>query len=232
MAYNGEPKAVFPDIIRFSSLWNTVGSRETSKNKIVNLTKRQEAIILGTVLGDGFIQKTGSKNARLRLEHGEKQKDYLLWKGEQFPKLFNSKPISIKRIHPKTKKEYSYFRWQSHSTPELGKWQKLFYQEGKKHIPANLETLLIDPLALAIWYMDDGFYDQEQKHSFIYLGRVSRSEAEIARSAILINFKIDARVYDKKVKGFALFFSVLETQKLHQLLKNYVVPSMKYKISP
>ncbi len=30
MAYNGEPKAVFPDTIRFSSLRNPVGSRETS----------------------------------------------------------------------------------------------------------------------------------------------------------------------------------------------------------
>jgi hypothetical protein len=59
---------------------------------MTHLTKRQEAVLLGTILGDGFLQKTGPKNARLRLEHGAKQKEYVVWKGAQFPKLFLAKP--------------------------------------------------------------------------------------------------------------------------------------------
>ena len=209
-----------------------MGSRETSIKKItVNLTKRQKAIIAGTLLGDGYLQKTGSKNARLRLEHGEKQKDYLLWKGVQFPKLFNGRPIYIERLHPKTKRIYVYWRWQSHSAPELGKWHKLFYPDGKKHIPLTLASLIKEPLALAVWYMDDGYYDLKQKHSFIYLGRVSRPEAETANEAIRKNFQITPRVYDKKEKGFALFFPVSETHRLHSLVRKHVVESMNYKLS-
>ena len=231
MAYNGEPKAVFPDTIRFSSLWNPVGSRETSKNKTVNLTKRQQAILVGTLLGDGYLQKTGSKNARLRLEHGEKQKEYLHWKAAQFPKLFNSKPIFIEREHPKTKRTYAYWRLQSHATPELGKWCALFYTNGAKHIPKNLVDLLTESIALATWYMDDGYYDPKQKHSFIYLGRVTREEADIARDAIEKNFSLAPRVYDKKEKGFALFFPVAETKKLHELIRGDIIGSMRYKLS-
>ena len=70
----------------------------------MKLTKRQESILIGSVLGDTFLQKTGSRNARIRFEHGERQKDYLIWKGKQFPRLFQGKPSYLQRIHPITKK--------------------------------------------------------------------------------------------------------------------------------
>ena len=79
--------------------------------------------------------------------------------------------------------------------------------------------------------MDDGYYDVSEKHSFIYLGRVSRAEAECARDAISENFGITTRVYDKKEKGFALFFPVKETRLLHALIEQHVIDEMKYKIS-
>lgn len=214
-----------------------MGSRETSHKidlsifKTMNLTKRQEAVLVGTLLGDACLQKTGQKNARLRLEHGEKQKEYLHWKCEQFPKLFNRAPDHVKRTHPKTKRVYGYWRGQSHSTPILGKWHSLFYKDGVKHLPQNLTELLTLPLSLAVWYMDDGYYSQSERHSFIYLGQVSCSEAETARQAIESNFNLQPRIYDKKEKGFALFFSVNETKKFHQLIKGDVIPSMSYKLS-
>lgn len=197
----------------------------------MNITKRQRDILVGTILGDGYLQKTGLRNARLRLEHGGKQKEYLLWKGKQFPRLFSTKPMRVERIHPKTKRTYIYWRWQSNASPELGKWQAIFYANGTKHIPTLLKKVLRSPLSLAVWYMDDGYYSSVQKHSFIYLGCVSRSEANIAREAIANNFKIEARVYDKKEKGFALFFPVKETIELHALIREHVIPSMNYKLS-
>ena len=197
----------------------------------MNFTKQQQAILAGTLLGDGYLQKTGLRNARLRLEHGDKQRAYLFWKGRMFPQLFNGEPTYIERVHPKTKKTYAYWRWQSHATPELGKWHALFYKDGAKRIPETLGDVLREPIALSVWYMDDGFYDPKQKHSLIYLGRVTRSEAEIAREAIERNFSVTARVYDKKEKGFALFFPVAETRALHALVRPYVIESMRYKLS-
>ena len=197
----------------------------------MNFTARQRAILAGTILGDGFVQQTGSKNARLRLEHGEKQKEYLSWKGQQFPRLFNGAPQHLKRVHPQTKKTYTYWRWQSNATPLLGIWRTQFYPGGKKRIPENLAEYVSDPLALAVWYMDDGYYSPEQKHSFLYLGRVSRDEAEYAAEAIRQNFDLVPRIYDKKNKGYALFFPVAETKKLHALIAPEILPSFAYKLS-
>lgn len=212
--------------------WNTVGSREKNVQcGCMNFTARQRAILAGTILGDAFVQKTGSKNARLRLEHGEKQKDYLLWKGQQFPKLFNGIPQRVMRVHPQTKRTYTYWRWQSNATPELGRWRAAFYPEGKKRIPKNIAEYLRETTALAVWYMDDGYYSPEQKHSFLYLGRVSRAEVEYAVEAIQRNFGLTPKIYDKKNKGFALFFSVVETEKLHTLIAPEVLPSFAYKLS-
>jgi hypothetical protein len=197
----------------------------------MKFTARQRAILAGTILGDGYMQKTGGKNSRLRFEHGEKQKEYVFWKGKQFPRFFNGAPKSVMRVHPSTKKTYTYWRWQSNSTPELGAWHAQFYPEGKKRVPENLAEMIQDSLALAVWYMDDGYYSQVQKHSFLYLGRVSRHEADIAARAINANFGLAARVYDKKNKGFALFFPVAETKKLHALIRSDMLPIFKYKLS-
>ncbi|MEO8637698.1 MAG: hypothetical protein ABI430_02240 [Candidatus Taylorbacteria bacterium] len=198
----------------------------------MKLTERQESILLGTILGDGYLQKTGLKNARLRLEHGDAQKEYLIWKAKQFPKLFLGKPICLERLHPKTNHVYKYCRWQSNSTPILGKWHSLFYINGKKCLPASLVEMLRQPLALAVWYMDDGSFYQNNhnRYSMIYLGRVSLNEANFASEAISQNFNLHPKVYDKKNKGYALFFPVTETKKLHDLIRPYVHPIFNYKL--
>ncbi len=198
----------------------------------MRLTKQQKAVLVGTVLGDAFLQSTGKKNARLRLEHSDKQKSYLLWKVGIFPRLFQGKPSYIERIHPKTKKRYRYVRYQSNSSPVLGNWRQVFYPEGYKRIPDNLQLLLTEPLSLAVWYMDDGYYYAKDRNSYLYLGTVSKHETQIAQEAIQKNFSVRGRVYDKKNKGFALFFSVAETKKLHKLLGEYILPEFNYKLLP
>lgn len=197
----------------------------------MRLTKRQESIITGSVLGDCFLQKTGSQNARIRFEHGEKQKDYLIWKGAQFPRLFQGKPSHLQRVHPKTKKCYEYWRWQSNATPEIGKLRNIFYPGGEKIIPVNISDLLTDPVGLAVWYMDDGYYDLRSKSSYIYLGKVSANEASLLQNALFKNFGLNSKIYDKKNKGHALFFGVQETKKFHEIIRASIIPSMQYKLS-
>lgn len=199
--------------------------------KIMHLTRKQEAILIGSLLGDAFLQKTGAQNARLRYEHGGKQKEYLLWKMKAFPRLFQGKPSHLTRAHPTTKATYEYWRAQSSATPEFGKWCAVFYPEGKKRIPANVAEFLMEPLALAVWYMDDGYYNPKDKNSFLYLGRISREETEYACEALAKNFGLSPRAYDKKQKGMALYFSVAETRKLHDVVRRHMlVPLFAYKL--
>lgn len=196
----------------------------------MNFTKEQKSILIGTILGDAYLQKTGKKNSRLRLEHGKKQKEYLLWKVSKFPCLFQGKSKYVKRQHPLSQKIYEYWRHQSSSTPELGKWRKIFYQNDKKCIPDNLETILEDPLSLAVWYMDDGYYYDRDKISCLYLGRIEKKQAQIVQRVLMKNFRIISRVVDKKRKGFVIYFSPEETLKLHRKIDKFVLPLFHYKL--
>jgi len=232
-AYNGEPKIGLSASFAacFSRIFEIPWEVGKYNKCFVRLTKRQTAILIGTILGDGFLQKTGAKNARLRFEHGDKQKEYLLWKANQFPRLFQRKPSYLERKHPKNESVYAYWRHQSNTTPELGKWRALFYPAGKKRIPNTLEELLTDALALAVWYMDDGYYYARDKVSYLYLGRVSLEEAKIAQGAIEKNFGVASRVYDKKKKGFALYFPPTETVQLHEIIREHMLPIFDYKLT-
>ncbi len=196
----------------------------------MNLTKQQRAAIIGMILGDAYLQATGAKNARLRLEHKADHKDYLIWKTGLLPSLFQGKPVFLGRTHPKTKATYHYVRQQSNASPVLGKIRKIFYPNGKKTIPNDLERFLRDDIAFAIWFYDDGYYYRRDRCSYLYLGRVSMKEAEIASGAVVERFKISSKVLDKKNKGFALYFSRAESEKIKRILEKHPVPVMAYKI--
>ena len=122
------------------------------------MIKIEKALVIGSILGDGFLQKTGKNNARLRLEHSLKQEDYLLWKIRILDNYFQSKPQYLERNNLKFGKSYQYVRAQSYSGSEFGKLSKSFYKDGEKVIPKNIQNLLKDPLSLAVWFMDDGYY--------------------------------------------------------------------------
>lgn len=195
---------------------------------MISLSKKQKSVLIGTILGDGYLQKTGKKNARLRLEHGSRQKDYLLWKVKNLDKLFQGKPKYLERIHPITKRKYCYWRHQSQSTPYLGKLRKIFYPDNKKRISKDLEKYLT-PLALAVWYMDDGYYYSRDKCSYLYLGNVTREESEIVRQVLLKKFQLLTRVKRKK-KGYAVYFPPKEARKLKTLIKDYIINYFNYKL--
>ena len=196
------------------------------------ITKRQKEIIIGTLLGDGYLQATGKKNARLKLEHSEKQKDYIFWKYEELKNLMQDKPKKLERYNPKWEKAYTYYRCQSHSMPLLGKFKRLFYDKaGRKRIPEKISMLLKSPLSLAVWYMDDGHYYLRDDVAYIYLPRYSEEEIRRLTEALGKNFNLKPRVIKKK--GYpVLYFPKEETQKLMAIIKPWVPEFMKYKTSP
>lgn len=182
------------------------------------------------ILGDGYLQKTGEKNARLRLEHKAEHYDYLVWKINLLPNFFQGKPKILERIHPITRKIYRYARCQSNASPYLGKIRALFYPNNKRCIPKNLEKWLRDDIAFVIWYYDDGYYYRRDQCCYLYLGRISKKEAEIASAAIKNKFNLLNRILDKKQKGFVIYFSPSEREKIKKIVEKYSVPVMAYKI--
>ena len=180
-------------------------------------------------MGDAYLQSNGT-NARLRFEHSLNQEQYILWKFNFLKSIFtDSAIVKLNRIHPKTKQEYKYVRCQSKTLPELRKIREIFYPEGKKIVPLNLKQYLREPISLAVWFMDDGYYYLRDKCGYLYLGNVSKTEADICCNALKDNFNLATKVLAKK-KGYALYFSRLEMLKLKDIISKYIIPSFRYKI--
>jgi len=182
------------------------------------------------VLGDAYLQKTGARNARLRLEHRADHRAYLVWKANLIPGLFQGTPTRLQRIHPKTKRTHSYVRQQSNASPYLGGLRSVFYVDGRKRIPDDLAKRLKSDIGFAVWFYDDGYYYLRDRSLYLYLGTVSRHEAEIAQKVFRRNFDLASAIADKKGKGYALYFPASEREKVGAILEKYHVPVMAYKI--
>ncbi|MFQ5452269.1 MAG: hypothetical protein ACE5DQ_01775 [Candidatus Paceibacterota bacterium] len=187
------------------------------------MNARKKAILTGMILGDAFLQKTGRK-----LEHSQKQKEYIIWKAHLFPEYFQGSLKELVRYNPVYKKEYHYVRWQSNSSPVIGQFHRMFYIDGKKIIPKELPKLLTTPESLAVWYMDDGYLSLD-KMAYIYLPKYTKEEQDVLLFTLKENFGLEAKIIVKKRGESVLRFTVSETQKLIALVDNHIIPSMQYK---
>ena len=122
--------------------------------KIASLTKKslvlsdiQRQLIVGTLLGDGTLEKNGRYH-RLKVQQSVKQKEYVLWKHGILKNWVISEP------HYQAVNRSLRFRTVSHSI--LSDLRSQFYRDGIKVVPKNIEEFLKKPLVLATWFMDDG----------------------------------------------------------------------------
>ena len=194
------------------------------------LGKKQREVLIGSVLGDGFLQATGKRNARLRLEHSAKQKSYLEWKYEVLKNFMQAPPKYLERLNPVWKRTYFYYRCQTHSTPYLGKLRRLFYDGSDKIIPVNIQSLFKAPQSLAVWYMDDGHLYHRDKMAEIYLPCYQVEEVQRLSLALEANFGLKPTIKIKKKKYPVFSFDVLQTKHLVEIVRHYIIPSLEYKI--
>ena len=206
---------------------NSVGSKLGNLN--MKITKYQLSALIGMIVGDGYLQKTGKKNARLRLEHSLKQKGYLMWKMSLFPNLFQGRIKLLQRINPVTKEKYFYVRSQSNSSPLLGKLRKIFYHEDRKIIPGNIDKLITHPIGFIIWYYDDGSFYLRDCECYLSLGKIDEASAINSLNAWK-KFLPQVELKDKKAKGYELIFKKESLGKLRKILYWYQIPGLIHKI--
>lgn len=179
----------------------------------MSLTKKQKQIIIGLILGDGFLQKTGLKNARLRLEYSSKSEKYARWILGQLSNIF-PRIHKLERIHPLNQRRYGYIRLQSHASPFFGKLQKKFYLAGKKSF-FNANNYLNNWLTLGVWYLDDGHYIARDKQAEIYLPKLTTLELTHLCQFLYEQFNLVAKPYCYKNKnGCRIRFDQISTKIL------------------
>ncbi len=121
-------------------------TREANTLRAKPLTEAQRQIIAGCLLGDGTLSWSGHHH-RVRIEHEAKQKVYVDWKFSKFKSHCLSNPQYVPR--------HQSWRFGAVGLPELSLWRTEWFPQSKKEFPESwIEK--IEPIALAIWFMDDG----------------------------------------------------------------------------
>ena len=189
-------------------------------NTVGSLTQLQKSLLLGTVLGDGYIRKfPGRKDALLEINHSFKQKEYVDWKYKILENVSASQPKS--RNGNKGRIAYRFYTKQ---LPEISELMNMFYLNGKKIIPDKIN---LDPISLAVWYMDDG---SQCRDCDMYLNTQQFDlKDQIKLIERLKELGLEARI-NKDKNYYRLRFIKSSIPKLKELIKSYIVPSMSYKI--
>ena len=200
------------------------------------LSEQQWQVILGAVMGDGNLSPNRRERSgvRFRMGHGAEQAGYLDWKTSLLANISYSRTTNAKGA------VFADFT----PMPELDEVrQVVYFGDGKKHITWDYLKALT-PLALAVWYMDDGCFTVRSK------GVQERTQGGTGRIEIcveamspgsrerLVDYLRDTHGLDVKLtlRGArqisVLQFTTAASAKFQQLIAPYVPESMEGKLLP
>lgn len=187
---------------------------------------RQYDIIVGTLLGDGFLERNG-RNVRLVIDHSTSQSLYVNWKGSCLSSF-------IPTIQQKSRFDHRTGKYQEHTilrtrtSPDLEKYYKMFYRDRVKIIPENLPKI-ISRQSLAVWIMDDGYKRNDCNALRINSQSYTREEHELIILA-LNKFHIIAKIQKHK-DSFVTYIPSAYMAQLRKVVGPYIIKSMEYKIA-
>ena len=198
-----------------------------NKTKILKLTQKQREIITGLVLGDGHLEtRTNGRTYRLKIEHSIIQKDYVLW-------LYNELKNLIPGEIYETKRDTRHFvGFRTYSSSVFRFYGHQFYPKGKKVIPIMIDKI-ITPLALAIWFMDDGS-KKSNKHKTYNIHTLGFSKKDLERVVLVFRKKFDvqATLHNQKIHYWRIYITSISAEKFKSIIEPYVskISSMKDKL--
>ena len=188
-------------------------------NTVGSLTQEQKSIIIGSLLGDGYLRiMPGRKNAFLEINHSISEKDYVDWKYRKLKNIVKSPPKQ--RNGKGVRVAYRFFTRQK---PELTKLHSRFYSNRIKIIP----SIKFNPLILAIWFMDDG--NKTYKTYYLNTQRFDHLSQKKLIQALSKQYGIDSTLNRDK-KYYRIRIKQNSARKFEKLIQEYVIPTMKYKL--
>ena len=188
-------------------------------NTVGSLTQEQKSIIVGSLLGDGYLRIVPNrKNAFIEINHSISEKDYVDWKYLKLKDLVKSPPKQRKG-----KGRRIAYRFFTRQHPELTELYQKFYKDGKKIIP----NLKLDPLMIAVWFMDDG----SKSYKTYYL---NTQRFDYQSQKILIQMLKEQCGINSSLNRDKEYFRIRVKQKSAEIFKkliiDYIIPAMKYKL--
>jgi hypothetical protein len=206
---------------------NQQGSRY---NCGMQLSQRQKDIVVGTLLGDGCLEFDGFKASRLQIKQCEFKKEYVMWLYEELKNLV--------RTPPKQRKDDQQWYFSTRSLIELDLYRNIFYKERIKIVPSNIRDLLISPMSLAIWFMDDGTLDYRVKSHYSFnlsTDSFSSENVRLLQEVLYGKFGIPSSIQTPSSRGkkyVKLYIGKDGRKKFLDTVRHYILNCFSYKIPP
>ena len=227
-------------LIRTPGGWREAGEIIAGDRVMVSETARlsdqQWQVILGGLMGDGHLAPNtrGRRGVRYRMGHAAAQVGYLDWKSELLGNIGQTRSV---RPNGAVHVDLS-------PLPELSELREVVYWgDGKKHLSEEYLKALT-PLALAIWYMDDGSLAVRSKgvqaRTAGGSGRVQFCVEALSSGSRdrLVDYLRDTHGVECSVQPSGarakavLAMTRAGTDTFLQLVAPFVHPSMAYKLLP
>jgi len=186
-------------------------------NTVGSLTEHEKAIIIGCLLGDGAMRC--KKNALLEINHSAKQQAYVDWKYNVLRRMVITPPKLRKAGFNRIA-----CRFTTRSLSELTKLYRQFYVDGCKIIP---EDLVIHPVSLSVWFMDDGC----KSYNAVYFNtqKFDIESQQRLKKFLKEQHGIESSLNKDKIY-YRLRIAVSSVQNLKSIVRPYILPFFKYKL--
>jgi hypothetical protein len=193
-----------------------------------SLCPEQRSLLVGCLLGDGRLEcRSKAGSARLRIHHADQQRDYVFWKYNLLKPWVDRFPWKTTYVDKRNGE--AYVSWFFHTrTLEIFKpWWQFFYPDGAKILPETIGQFL-DPMALAVWFMDDGCFREE----CIILNTQSFSlhENKFLRDYFIQEHGVRP-IIQKDRRNVRLYFGKSSKEKLLSIIRPFLLSTF-YKIIP
>jgi len=144
-------------INRLRKKWGiaTIGKTGRRTASLSPLTGKQRDLVLGSLLGDGYLVAPSDATAAFCESHSQKQSAYLRWKGDILGDHVSSYTPTTKQSGGKV---FHGERLTGVASTHMREFYDLFYArnpDDKRMFPSDLYKRLT-PFSLAVWFMDDG----------------------------------------------------------------------------
>lgn len=189
------------------------------KSPTYAIWKRNEAMVLGLISVHSDLSHTF----------------HLFGKTVQLPLTVKKHKVKLINRNKRNRTFYRSFSFSCRAVFHDPNWRNFFYEkvtnrgnkQYRKKLPRNIKDLFYSPYALAIWYLDDGFYDTTKNTVRISVGEWTKTECLWMQECLEQNFGVQTSLYITggvphhlyvNAKSYAQFYSHVNPT-IQELLK-------------
>ena len=148
---------------------------------------------------------------------------------QEMRNLSVSGPRFIEYYDKRTRKSYKHWRFDTRSSEIFVHFKNLFYVDGRKQIPSNIKEFLARPLAIAVWFMDDGYKRKDCKGTYFNTQAYSKQGQRLLQESLRKNFGIKARIHWAKGRP-KLYIPSNEFDIFQNLIRLEAIPCLQEKL--